>query len=165
MWSNFTGSLKHLSTSQSSIIVYLVKHLIILYGSLYFKCASYLRRQCFIQICDICVESWSVSYSHVDEQKRHQVPVLTMDSFIDVCWWHVETMLTTDLKELIPPVVSGQWLSSDVMGGRYIMNEEPLWDDEGDADYSSLFPSKPRLSREISHQRDEDCITQKCKSK
>lgn len=66
MWSNFTGSLKHLSTSQSSIIVYLVKHLIILYGSLYFKCASYLRRQCFIQIWDICVESWSVSYSHVD---------------------------------------------------------------------------------------------------
>lgn len=36
-------------------------------------------------------------------------------------------------------------------------------DDEDDADYSSLLPSVPRLSRGISHQRDEDCITQKCK--
>lgn len=36
-------------------------------------------------------------------------------------------------------------------------------DDEDDADYSSLLPSKPLLSRGISHRRDEDRVTQKCK--
>lgn len=36
-------------------------------------------------------------------------------------------------------------------------------DDEDDADYSSLLPSKPLLSRGISHHRDKDCITQNCK--
>lgn len=36
-------------------------------------------------------------------------------------------------------------------------------DDEDDADYSSLLPSKPLLSGGISHHRDEDCITLKCK--
>ncbi len=36
-------------------------------------------------------------------------------------------------------------------------------DDEDDADYSSLLPSKPPLSRGISHHGDKDCITQNCK--
>lgn len=35
-------------------------------------------------------------------------------------------------------------------------------DDGDDADYSSLLPSVPLLSRGISHQRDENCSTQKC---
>lgn len=35
-------------------------------------------------------------------------------------------------------------------------------DDEDDADYSSLLPWKPLLSRGILHQRDEDLLLQKC---
>lgn len=82
-----------------------------------------------------------------------------------------QTMLTPYLKELIPSVFSGQWLSSDVMGRRRRRGGGgvKLWmknhsvDVEDDADYSSLLPSKPLLSRGISHQRDEDCITPQSK--
>lgn len=46
-------------------------------------------------------------------------------------------------------------------GGKLWMKSHSV-DDEDDADYSSLLPSTPLLSRGISHQRDEDGITQKC---
>lgn len=72
-----------------------------------------------------------------------------------------QTMLPLPWKELIPSTLSGQWLSSDVMGwGVKLWMKKHSVDD---ADYSSLLPPEQLLSGGISHQRDEDWITRRGK--
>lgn len=98
--------------------------------------------------------------SPVHWQEQHGTSPL--GSFIDVLWQHIlwgggQTMLPLPWKELIPSILSGQWLSSDVMGwGVKLWMKKHSVDD---ADYSSLLPPEPLLSGGISHQRDEDWIT------
>lgn len=112
---------------------------------------------------NMCVECGAaLLYSPAYRQEQHQISPL--DSFIDVFWQHVQDggrQCQRRSWRSSFPLFSGQWLPSDVMGWGV-----KLWMknySEDDADYSSLPPPEPLLSGGISHQRDEDCITQKGK--
>lgn len=90
------------------------------------------RFQCYFQTEFIVPESntWRVSFSHLDEQKRTRSAAVGLIRRLagDVYKGGEGQKLTPYLRELIPSVFSGQWLSSDVM--EVVLNYEwgtTLW--------------------------------------